>query len=151
VRLTTGFVLWLVAAAAATAVGLLAVAAIGTDIFGAGRDPLSQSEVDQLLSSQTSQPPTSQPTTPTSTPTTTTTTQPPTIQTPTAGGTVISRCTPDGRVEVVTSTPAQGWWLDHEDRVEDHPTVKFTNGEQKYEIRLRCVNGSPVPDIKYDD
>lgn len=152
-RLTTGFVLWLVAAATATAVGLAAVAAIGTDIFGAGDDPLSQSEVDQLLASQTSRPPipSPPPATTTTTPTTTTPALPPTVETPTSGGTVISRCTADGRVQVVTATPAQGWWLDHEDDVEDHPTVKFTNGDEKYEVRLRCVNGDPVPEVRHDD
>lgn len=152
-RLTTGFVLWLVAAAAATAVGLAAVAAIGTDIFGAGNDPLSPSEVDQLLASQPSRPPspTSTSTPPPSTATTTTEAAPPTVETPTPGGTVISRCAANGLVEVVTATPAQSWWLDHEDDVDDHPKVKFTNGEETYEIRLRCANGTPVPDIEYDD
>lgn len=154
-RLTTGFVLWLVAAAAATAVGLAAVAAIGTDIFGAGQEPLSQAEVEKLLASQTSRPPSSTSTGPsTTTPvpsTTPTTATPPTVQTPTPGGTVISHCTATGLVEVVTATPAQGWWLDQEDEVEDHPKVRFTNGEERYEIRLRCVNGTPVPDIRYDD
>jgi hypothetical protein len=153
VRLTTGFVLWLVAAATATAVGLAAVAAIGTDIFGAGNDPLSPSEVDQLLASQPSRPPssTSTSTPPSSTATTTTEAAPPTVETPTRGGTVISRCGANGLVEVVTATPAQSWWLDHEDDVDDHPKVKFTNGEETFEIRLRCENGTPVPDIKYDD
>lgn len=149
-RLTTGFVLWVVAAAAATAVGLVAVSAIGTDIFGAGDDPLSQSEVDQLLSSQTARP--SPPTTSATTaPPTTTTKEPPRLETPTVGGTVVSRCTANGLVEVITATPAQGWWLDHESGSEDHPSVRFTNGEEKYEVRLRCVNGSPVPDVKHDD
>jgi cytoskeletal protein RodZ len=152
VRLTTGLVLWIVAAVAATAVGLAAVAAIGTDIFGAGQDPLSQSEVDQLLASRT-QPPPSSPSSPSSTTTTTTTTAapPPTVETPTVGGTVISRCTANGLVEVVTATPAQGYQLDSEDGIEDHPSVKFTNGDTKIEVRLRCVNGTPSPEIKYDD
>jgi hypothetical protein len=156
VRLTTGFLLWLVAAAAATAVGLAAVAAIGTDIFGAGHDPLSESQVDQLLASQTRQPttppsPSPNPTTPSTTPTTTAVPTPPTLETPTLGGTVISRCRADGLVEVVTESPAQGWWLDHENSVGDHPSVRFTNGEERYEVRLRCVNGSPVPEVRHDD
>jgi hypothetical protein len=149
VRLTTGLVLWIVAAGAATAVGLAAVAAIGTDIFGAGQDPLSQSEVDALLSSQPPTPSASTPTT--STPTTTA--PPPAVDTSavTQGGTVISRCTPDGLVEVRSATPAQGFQLEHEDSLDDHPSVKFTNGRVKVEIRLRCVNGMPSPDIKTDD
>ena len=142
-RLTTGFVLWLVAAAAATAVGLFAVAAIGTDIFGAGQDPLSQSEVDELLRSRpTSPPPT----------TSTTTTQPPADKTTvTEGGTVIARCE-GALVRVVSASPAQGYRVDpDDDEVEDHPSVKFQSGEQEIEVRLRCVNGVPNAEIRYDD
>jgi len=141
-RLTTGFVLWLVAAATATAVGLVAVSAIGTDIFGAGQDPLSQSEVDDLLANR-----------PTSSPPTTTSSSPPPpadTTTATAGGTVISRCE-GGLVRVRSASPAQGFQVDSDDDVEDHPSVKFKSGEQEIEVRLRCVNGTPVPDIRYDD
>lgn len=151
VRLTTGFVLWVVAAAAATAVGLAAVAAIGTDIFGAGQAPLSQSEVDQLLASQPRPPTTSSPPSSAATSMPTSTPQPPTVETPTAGGTVVSRCTAAGLVEVVSATPAQGFQLDHENGVEDHPSVKFVNGHRRVEVRLRCVNGTPVPEIREDD
>jgi hypothetical protein len=141
-RLTTGFVLWLVAAAAATAVGLVAVSAIGTDIFGAGQDPLSQSEVDDLLASRPSSPP----------PTTSSTPPPPAEKTTvTEGGTVISRC--EGTlVRVLSASPAQGFQVDpDDDEVEDHPSVKFQSGEQEIEVRLRCVNGTPQPEIRYDD
>ncbi|MFL6122253.1 hypothetical protein [Actinophytocola sp.] len=159
-RLTTGFVLWVVAAAAATAVGLAAVAAIGTDIFGAGRDPLSRSEVDELLASRTQSPPVSTTvpsssapasTTPT-TPTPTTTATPPAEQpTVTEGGTVIARCTADGLVEVLSATPAQGYAVDREDHVEDHPSVRFSSGHRRVEVRLRCVHGTPNAEIKVDD
>jgi hypothetical protein len=144
VRLTTGFVLWVVAAAAATAVGLAAVAAIGTDIFGAGQDPLSQSEVDELLASRP-------PSTSTSAPTTTTT--PPAEQpTVTKGGTVIARCTAGGLVDVLTATPAQGYRVDQDDDAdEDHLSVKFSSGRQEIEVNLRCVNGTPVAEVKIDD
>jgi hypothetical protein len=138
VRLTTGFVLWVVAAAAATAVGLLAVSAIGTDIFGAGQDPLSQSEVDDLLANRPSS--------------TTTSTPPPPEEetTETEGGTVISRC--EGTfVRVVSASPAQGYRVDSDDDVEDHPSVKFQSGEREIEVRLRCVDGTPDAEIRYDD
>ncbi|GAB1515906.1 hypothetical protein [Actinophytocola sp. KF-1] len=142
-RLTTGFVLWVVAAAAATAVGLAAVAAIGTDIFGAGQDPLSQSEVDELLTSR----PTSRP------PATSSTTTPPPQDTTTVteGGTVIARCE-GALVRVVSASPAQGYQVDpDDDEVEDHPSVKFQSAEQEIEVRLRCVNGVPDAEIRYDD
>jgi hypothetical protein len=141
VRLTTGFVLWVVAAAAATAVGLAAVAAIGTDIFGAGQDPLSQSEVDELLTSK----PTSPSTTSSSAP------QPVEKTTETVGGTVIARCE-GALVRVVSASPAQGYQVDpDDDEVEDHPSVRFRSGEQEIEVRLRCVNGVPNAEIRYDD
>jgi hypothetical protein len=158
VRLTTGFVMWLVAAAAATAVGLAAVAAIGTDIFGAGQDPLTQSQVDDLLASQTQPPTTSSPppSTSSSAPTTTTTTLPPSPAaepkaTSTQGGQVVARCTPTGLVEILSTSPAQGYQLSREDQLSDHPHVTFTNGSREVEIRLRCVNGVPNPEIKYDE
>lgn len=141
--MTTGIVLWVVAAAAATAVGLAAVAAIGTDIFGAGPDPLSQSQVDELLTTtpQTSSVPPSSSAPP---PTADTTT-------PTKGGTVISRCE-GGLVHVLSTIPAQGYRVDgDDDDLDDHPSVKFTSGEQEIEVRLRCVNGVPNPEISYDD
>jgi hypothetical protein len=147
-RLTTGFVLWLVAAAAATAVGLLAVSAIGTDIFGAGQDPLSQSEVDDLLASRPSSAP------PSTTATTVSSTPPPPPEektTETEGGTVIARC--EGTlVKVLSSIPAQGYRVDSDDDdLDDHPSVKFQSGEREIEVRLRCVNGTPSAEIRYDD
>lgn len=143
VRLTTGFVLWLVAAAAATAVGLVAVSAIGTDIFGAGQDPLSQSEVDDLLTSPTL--------TPSTTPSTSAPAPPRDETTVTEGGTVISRC--EGTlVRVVSASPAQGFQVDpDDDEVDDHPSVKFVAGDREVEVRLRCAGGVPVAKISYDD
>lgn len=143
VRLTTGFVLWLVAAAAATAVGLVAVSAIGTDIFGAGQDPLSQSEVDDLLTSRTPAPST--------TPSTSTSAPPADKTTVTEGGTVISRCA-GALVRVVSASPAQGYQVDpDDDELDDHPSVKFVAGEQEIEVRLRCAGGVPSAEIRYDD
>jgi hypothetical protein len=144
VRLTTGFVLWLVAAAAATAVGLVAVSAIGTDIFGAGQDPLSQSEVDDLLTSRTPTPSSTSPSTTTSAPPADTTTV-------TNGGTVISRCE-GALVRVVSASPAQGFQVDpDDDELDDHPSVKFFSGEREVEVRLRCAGGVPSAEIRYDD
>jgi hypothetical protein len=157
-RVTTGVLLWLAAAAAATAVGMTAVSAIGTDIFGGGNNPLSASEVDDQLRSQTASP-TSPPTTtsPTTSPATTSTTTPAPppggrrVTTPTAGGTVISRCEPGG-VRVLQATPAQGFQVDpDDDGVDDHPSVKFQSGDREIEVRLRCVNGVPQATVEIDD
>ncbi len=150
-RVTTGVLLWLVAAAAATAVGMTAVAAIGTDIFGAGNDPLTEAEVEAMLATQT-QPPTTS-----STSSTSSTTPPPTSQAPeptsipSLGGTVLARCVPGG-VQVVTAIPAQGYQVDSDDDdVDDHPSVKFTSGDLEIEVRLRCENNTVVPEIRQDD
>lgn len=151
-RVTTGVLLWLVAAAAATAVGMTAVSAIGSDIFGAGSSPLSESEVEEQLRSRA--PDTSEQTT---SPTTTTSTTPapppapPTETTNTPGGTVISRCEAGG-VRVLQTTPAQGFWVDpDDDDVDDHPSVKFQSGDLEIEVRLRCVNGIPVARVEQDN
>lgn len=139
-RLATGILLWTVAAAAATAVALVAVSAIGTDIFGGGQDPLSQSEVSSLLASTTP-----------SSPTTSTTPEPEGTPTVTEGGTVFSRCTATGLVEILSATPAQGYAVDSDDDLEDHPSVKFGSANTEIEIKLRCVNGTPEAEITYDD
>ena len=148
-RLTTGILLWVVAAAAATAVGLAAVAAIGTDIFGGGEDPLSQSQVDELLASQA--PSTSVSVPPSSTSATPPPSPPPVTEYPTVtgGGTVIARCDPSGLVQVLSAAPAQGWQVDaDDDELDDHPSVKFESGEQEIEVRLRCVNGIPQAEVR---
>lgn len=143
-RLTTGFLLWLIAAGVAVAVGLAAVAAIGTDLFGDGRDPLSQSEVDELLSSRAQAPST------TDSPPSSTSSSPPAPQPiVTDGGTVNARCTENGLVEIQGATPAQGFQVDADDGVEDHPSVEFESDDRKIEVRLRCVNGALAPEIKY--
>ncbi len=161
--MTAGMVLWLAAAAAATAAGLFAVGAIGTDIFGASaQEPLSQSEVDEQLaeSGRQSEPPGSSasaaPTSaPTTSPTSTRTTQPsPTTRTTdpavppakssvvhSAGGTVLARCAPGG-VEVLGATPAQGFQVESDDDgIDDHPKITFVTGEREIEVRLRCTGG----------
>lgn len=151
-RVTTGVLLWLAAAAAATAVSMTAVSAIGTDIFGSGPTPLSQSEVDSQLSTAPSRSPSS--TTSTPTPTTTSTTPPPAgrqVTTTTAGGTVISRCE-SNLVRVLQTVPAQGFQADpDDDELDDHPSVKFRSGDREIEVRLRCVGGVPKAEIETDD
>jgi hypothetical protein len=152
VRITGGVVLWLAAAVAATAVGLFAVGAIGTGIFGAAQQPLSQSEVDSRLAQSpapapptSSSPPSSAPPTSTAPPARTTTIR-------SAGGTVWARCAPGG-VEVVGSTPAQGFGVesDDDDGIDDHPKVEFTNGEREIEVRLRCSGGTVTHTVEEKD
>jgi hypothetical protein len=152
-RFTTGVVLWLAAAAAATTVGIVAVSAIGTDIFGASAQrPLSESEVDAQLAETTT--PATMTTPPSSSAAPTTTppaTSPPETRTTavhSAGGTVLARCVPGG-VEVVGTSPAQGYGVDSADEgVDDHPHVRFRSGDREVEVRLRCVGGEIQPEIR---
>jgi hypothetical protein len=141
-RVTTGVLLWLVAAAAATAVGMTAVAAIGTDIFGAGNDPLSGAEVEAMLATRT------QPPAPSSEPPPTSRAPAPT-EIPTVGGTVLARCTA-GRVEIVSANPAQGYQADTEDGTDDGE-VTFSAGDLEIEVRLRCVNDVVTHEIRQDE
>jgi hypothetical protein len=152
VRFATGVVLWLAAAAAATVVGMFAVGAIGADIFGPDQQPLSQSQVDQQLAQTTTPHPTTSapPPATSSTPPPRTTTPPLAPVTPVTsdGGTVLARCVPGG-VQVVGSTPAQGFQVDSgDDGIDDHPSVKFRSGDREVEVRLRCVGGRIVPEIR---
>jgi len=142
-------VLWLVAAAAATAVGLFAVGAIGTDIFGGStQQPLSQSEVDRRLAETT---PPAATTTSSPSPTTTTSSIPAagrTYSIHSAGGTVWARCAPGG-VEVVGTTPAQGFQTEpDDDGIDDHPKITFVAGEREIEIRLRCASGTVTHEVE---
>ena len=158
-RVTTGVVLWLAAAAAATAVGLFAVGAIGTDIFGASAgDPLSQSEVDAQLAESARddhrRPAVDDPAAvvdnagprrprPRRRPRKT-------VSVRSAGGTVWARCAPGG-VEVVGSAPAQGYHVDSENEgIDDHPHVRFRSdsGRAEVEVRLRCAGGTIQPEIR---
>jgi hypothetical protein len=169
-RLTTGFALWLIAAAAATLVGMFAVGAIGADIFGPDQqEPLSQSEVDRQLA-ESSTGPTSPTTTDPPSSTTTTTTPPATSKPapppatskprppaaqptviPSAGGTVFARCAQGGLVEVIQSVPAQGFQIhSSDDGLDDHPSIKFRSGDREVEIRLRCRGGQLTNEIKDD-
>jgi hypothetical protein len=147
VRITGGVLLWLAAAAAATAVGLFAVGAIGTDIFGPAQQPLSQSEVDsKLAESPTSAPPTSAPT---SSPPTTPAARTATVHS--AGGTVWARCAPGG-VEVISFTPAQGFGVESDDDgIDDHPKITFVSGEREIEVRLRCSGGTVTHTVEEKD
>ncbi len=161
VRVGTGVLLWLAAAAGATAAGMAAVGMIGTDIFGSSQEPLTQAEVEQRLAAPTTGPSASP--SPTATPTPSTTTSPqPTSPQPTTppparprvvnandAGTVTAQCNPDGTVHVLGVIPAQGYEADtDDDEDDDHPQIKFENDSVEIEVRLRCVDGVVTDEIE---
>ncbi len=137
---------WVAALGAATIVGMTAVNAIGSGIVGAGRNPLSQSEVDALLSANPSA------STPSPTPPSTPSPAPAPAVEPAVvtsqGGSVVARCAGD-RVDVVSTTPAQGFQA-RTGSGGDRPSIRFSSGRGRVEIRLRCVNGTPRAEIKND-
>lgn len=169
----TGVLLWLAAAAGATAVGMAAVGMIGSDIFGSSQEPLTQAEVEQRLASpaagQTAGP-TTDPSTgatdpgtpggspsaePTGTPSTTAT--PPTTAPPAARprvvnalgtGTVTAQCNADGTVRILAVIPAQGYEADADDDEDDHPKITFETDATEVEVRLRCVDGVVTDEVE---
>lgn len=176
-RIGTGVLLWLAAAAAATAVGMAAVGMIGSDIFGSSQEPLTQAEVEQRLAAPTTGPsadpspgpsgstdqspdpsatetPTpSPPTSPSPEPTTPAATRPRVIDA-LGAGTVTAQCNADGTVDVLLVTPEQGYEVDSDDDdADDHPQIKFENDAVEVEVRLRCVDGVVTDEIeqKTDD
>jgi hypothetical protein len=145
-RLAAGVAAWLAALVAALVVGLSAVGAIGTGLLGASQQPLTPAEVDARLASTDPAAP-AVPANPV----------PPSPVEPapapeviaTAGGTVLARCV-EGRPEVVSATPAQGFRVQTEDD-DGGPRVRFRDGGSRVEIRLSCADGRPVADIRADD
>jgi hypothetical protein len=69
---------------------------------------------------------------------------------PTAGGTVIASCT-GGLVRVVSASPAQGWQLAELEQGGNHPSIRFTSGRDRVEVRSRCWGGAaPELEIRND-
>lgn len=156
--MAAGVLALLAAAAAATVVATTAVNTISSGIVGAGGRPLSQSEVAARLAAGTPTTPPTTPSTPSTTvPSTTPSTPPadagtgPSTSVVSPGGTVIARCVPGG-VAVRSAVPAQGYRLDSTStEVDDHPSVRFRAGRAEVEVRLRCADGTPQPEIRTKD
>ena len=150
---------WLGAAALATAVTLAAVSSIGTGIFGSSSGSLDRTEIADALATippattQPSQRPsgTADPTgSPSPEPTVSESAAEPTVIT-TPGGTVVARCSSDGRVEVVSWSPAQGFRVDNAERGPAREVeIEFESGDDDIEVKVRCINGVPT-DVANDD
>lgn len=127
----TAVIAWLVAVAGAITIGLLAVGAIGTGIVGPTQKVLTPAEVDARLAAATRPPPaTMAPPSPGTTPE---------VLAP-QGGTILARCV-DGRVEVVSVTPAQGYRVDDDG---GPGRIKFEAEDIEIEVQLTCQDGRPV-------
>jgi hypothetical protein len=130
---------WILAAAAATAVGLLATGAIGTGITGTTATPLSEQQVDRALARATPAPVPSQPT-----PTARATPGAVTRVLDTPGGTVIARCR-GGQATLLSWSPAQGYDSEH---IRPGPapttTLTFDGPDTETQVRVTCPAGTPT-------
>ncbi len=119
---------WTASAAAAVGLGFLAVSFVD-----ASASPGAQPVAASTTGSATATP------SPSGTPAPTAPARPATGEYVTAGGTAYANCTA-GR-PVVAAVPAAGWWVDDSN---EPGKVEFERGEQKVEVRVSCVDGSPV-------
>jgi hypothetical protein len=119
---------WTASAAAAVGLGFLAVSFVD-----ASASPGAQPVTASTTGSATATP------SPSGTPAPTAPARPATGEYVTAGGTAYANCTA-GR-PVVAAVPAAGWWVDDSN---EPGKVEFERGEQKVEVRVSCVDGSPV-------
>ena len=131
---------WVLAAAAATAVGLAATGAIGTGITGTTATPLSEQQVDRALTRVSPAPvPSPQPT-----PTARATPGGVTRVLDTPGGTIIARCRA-GQATLLSWSPAQGYDSEH---IRPGPaptaTLTFDGPDTETRVRVTCPTGTPT-------
>jgi hypothetical protein len=153
-RILAGVTGWLLAAALAVVVGLLAVSLLGTGITSGQTHPLSHAAVNRALAHATRQPSatpapsTSTPSTPPASPTTpapTSSDQKHAVRAlGTRGGSIIARCT-GNTAYLVSWSPRQGFETD------DHvrgpaPTafIKFDGEDLDVYTTISCRNGTPT-------
>lgn len=144
---------WVVAAIAATAVGLLAIALLSRGFTDGSVAPVTSAEVDRGLAATTTPEPT--PTGPATTPPPTTPTTGSPGPTPVTrvfgsrGGTVVARCTGD-RAYLVAWSPAQGWSVDDTHRGPATSVRVVFEGEDDavddlvVTLTVRCGDGTPA-------
>lgn len=146
---------WLLATAAATAIGILAVTAIGSGIAGTGTRPLSAEQVERQLTTQPE--PSDVPTSPVSArPTRTPPTAPSSVPTPSvsaekvigsAGGSVVARCV-DDRAELLSWSPAQGYQVDDLRRGPATTAgIQFESDDLEVNVLITCAAGVPTGHI----
>lgn len=141
---------WLIAAAAATAVGLAATGAIGTSITAATATPLTEQQVGRALALTSP--------TPSRTPAATLPAAPGGIirALDTPGGTIIARCRA-GQATLISWSPAQGY-----DSEKIHPgpapaaAITFEAEHTEIRVRVNCPANVPTahtttgPDTDHD-
>lgn len=150
---------WLVAAAAATVVGLGAVRVIGEGITGTAAATLTQEEIAEELASPV--PPTSAPPTAGPSPSATASTSPapsrpaPAILRP-GGSTITAHCE-GGLVKLDGVTPPFGYrTVEYDDDLTEEAEVRFERGGRghgsgRLEVLITCAGGTPRAVVEDDD
>ncbi|MDQ7904561.1 hypothetical protein RB614_08490 [Phytohabitans sp. ZYX-F-186] len=137
---------WLVAAAAATVVGLGAVRVIGDGITGTAATTLSQEEVVEALASPV--PPASPPPTASPSPTPARTEPARTTLRP-HGSTITAHCE-GALVRIDGVAPPSGYQTtEYDNELTDEAEVRFDRGGKghgsgRIEVQVSCVNGRPL-------
>ena len=118
---------WIASAAAAVGLGFLAVALVDASA-SPGTIPLAATPPAASSSATSTAEPSASPSS-----------LQPTAQKATEAGMVYASC--DRGAPEVAGAPAAGWWVDDSD---DPGEVEFKNGTRKLEVKVTCVDGSPV-------
>ncbi|MBB5874237.1 hypothetical protein F4553_007671 [Allocatelliglobosispora scoriae] len=133
---------WLVAAVAATALGVAGIDSLGAGLLGgggaAGERPLTSAEVDRLLAAETAAPSVS----PSAAP------SPPSgaaVRSLSTGGGVVHASCAGGLVSLTSWSPAQGYRVDDAERgPAAEVRVKFKRGKDELRVFVTCVGGVPT-------
>jgi len=137
---------WLVAALAATGVGVAALGALGTGIVGEAARPLSQQDVKRELRTATSRPSPSGSATATSTP------ESGAVVLSSSGGTVTAGCYADGTTRLDSWSPRQGYQVEEVHRGPAREVeIKFESDDAEVKGRIHCTGGHPTARWEQDD
>lgn len=139
---------WILAAAAAIAIGILAVSAIGSGITGTGTQPLTLGQVKQQLGTQAATPnPTTRSSAAQSPNPTGTTTAAARKVIGSMGGSVVARCI-NGQAELLSWSPAQGYQVDDLRRGPGPSAgIQFESDSLEINIQVSCAAGVPTGHI----
>jgi hypothetical protein len=108
----------------------------------------SDGGTNRTTSSRPSSRPTSSRPTRTTTTTTTTTSDARTMLQQTAGGSVTVTCRRDTPIDYVAK-PAQGWSVRTNTQGATEAVIKFSDGDQTYEVHAKCAAGEPSATVEH--
>ncbi|WP_037347402.1 hypothetical protein [Sciscionella sediminilitoris] len=141
---------WVCAAAAATAVGIASVTAIGSGIADSTQRPFNGQQVAAALARPVPPTPPAQSSTPGSTSAPGATPGPANKVLASAGGSVVAACSA-GKAQLLSWTPRQGYRTDDIDRGPDRTAkIEFESADTEITVRIDCANGVPTAHTTLD-